>query len=406
MKIILACENKKIEKYFNEEKNDNLILKKVQYREGIIEILKKDNNINLIFLYEKLPGEISVEELIKKIKIINKEIKIIFFLEKENIIKKDTLKKLGITEIYNIKKTNKFKFLKDNKIIESNKKLINKKDKIKNIFKKIFKNNKIKKILNILFNFIFDNKFYLKNKIKKYIKSNKKIKNKIISICGKPKSGKTTITFLLIIYLIEKNKKILLINFDKKIKNNKNFKITILEKNKVNNNYEKNNHYKININNNLTIINNFDKTLIEKKRKYLKIKIKNFLKENEKKYDYILFDIGYIPNKIIKDEIINISNKKILVFRKNLLGIKDIIKKAKNKNNKKNNTDKSLHIIQNFYDYKSFSNLIIQNIFYKLNNVNKISYQKNLINLEEKFFSNQKTELNNSVKKIIIKIIK
>ena len=94
MKIILACENKKIIKYFSEIKNNNLIIKKVQYREAIIDILKKEKNINLIFLYEKIPGEISIEDLIKKIKLIDKKNKIIIFLEKENIDKKIKLTNL------------------------------------------------------------------------------------------------------------------------------------------------------------------------------------------------------------------------------------------------------------------------------------------------------------------------
>ena len=92
MKIILACENKKIKKYFSEIKNNNLIIKKVQYREAIIDILKKEKKINFIFLYEKIPGEISIEDLIKKIKLINKKIKIIILLEKENIDKKIKIK--------------------------------------------------------------------------------------------------------------------------------------------------------------------------------------------------------------------------------------------------------------------------------------------------------------------------
>ena len=107
MKIILACENKKIKKYLSEINNNNLIIKKVQYREAIIDILKKEKNINYILLYEKIPGEISIEDLIKKIKLINKKIKIIIFLEKENIDKKIKLKNLEINNIYLINKINK-----------------------------------------------------------------------------------------------------------------------------------------------------------------------------------------------------------------------------------------------------------------------------------------------------------
>ena len=58
--------------------------KDVQYREAILEILEKEKNINLIILDEKIPGEINIEKLIEKIKLINEKINIIFFLEKEN----------------------------------------------------------------------------------------------------------------------------------------------------------------------------------------------------------------------------------------------------------------------------------------------------------------------------------
>jgi hypothetical protein len=67
---------------------------------------------------------------------------------------------------------------------------------------------------------------------------------------------------------------------------------------------------------------------------------------------------------------------------------------------------KSLHIIQNFNNYKVISKLIIQNVSYKFNNIYKIFYQKNYINLKEKFFKNQKIYFNNSIKIIFMKILK
>ena len=53
--------------------------------------------------------------------------------------------------------------------------------------------------------------------MKKIINKNIKNKEKIIIFLGNRESGKTTIIFLLIYYLINKNKLILLINSDKKI---------------------------------------------------------------------------------------------------------------------------------------------------------------------------------------------
>ena len=69
--IITAINNKKI---YNELQNNNnikIISKDIQYKEGILEILEKNQKINFIILKENLPGQIKNIELINKIKIIN-----------------------------------------------------------------------------------------------------------------------------------------------------------------------------------------------------------------------------------------------------------------------------------------------------------------------------------------------
>lgn len=398
MKIILACENKKIEKYFNEINNNNLIIKKVQYREGIIEIIKRENNINYIFLYEKLPGEISIEELIKKIKIINKKIKIIIFLEKGNINKKNKLNKLEIKNIYLINKINKKIFLNIFSKINNEKIIKNNKFK-KNKFKLL----NIKKIKKINYTKQNNNKNYNKNKIKKY-------KNNLIGVYGEKNSGKTTIIYLIIIFLLEKNNKILLININNK---NNYFKLINKKNNKIffkfNKKYFKNIDYKeIKNNKNFKSINfyNFILKQYNKDTNFYSLDFfKKYINENEKKYDYILLDIGYIYNKKIKEEIINMLDKKIYVFSKNILGIREFLKYFKNKIQTRNNDKNSLHIIQNMYNFNSISNLIIQNILGKFCYIHKIFYDKKIINLEEKFLNNKNIKLKISVNKIIKKIL-
>ena len=170
-KVILAINNKKIIQKIKQNKEIEII-NNVQYREGILEILDKEKNISNIYIEEKIPGIISIEKLIEKIKIINKKINIIIFLEKEELEKINKLKKLEIKNIY-IK----------------NKLIINEKKKINN--NKLLKNKKTKE---------------------KNIKN-----NKIIFIYGNKKTGKTTITNLILIYLLKLNKKILLININKKL---------------------------------------------------------------------------------------------------------------------------------------------------------------------------------------------
>jgi hypothetical protein len=328
--ILAAIENEELIKKINNKNNIKLIYNNLQYREAILEILEKIKNIDFILIDEKIPGEINIEDLIKKIKIINNKIKIIFFLEKENEEKKNKLKKLGIKNIYINNKINLNKIIniidKDN---ETNKKHKENDKEINN--KKNIKINKYKEINEI--------------------DSNAKIKNKIIIITGEPKSGKTTITNLLLINLLKKNKKILIINLNNKIE--KNYLILIGKKYfnnkrkniKIENKENKFNSIEIKINKNLYFIGELNKILKNKKIKDKKEYINYIFENYNKKYDYILVDIGKNNNRLIKQEIVKRAYKKVYVIDKNFLGIKeiqDLIKK-----NKKEDLigKKSLHII-------------------------------------------------------------
>ena len=59
-KIIIAMSNNYLIKEIDNYKEINY--KSVQYREAILEILEKEKNINLIFLDEKIPGQINIEK--------------------------------------------------------------------------------------------------------------------------------------------------------------------------------------------------------------------------------------------------------------------------------------------------------------------------------------------------------
>ena len=84
-KIITAINNPKLNEELKKEKNFEVIGKDIQYKEAILELLEQNNKIDLIILSEEIPGEIKLEKLIEKIKMINEKIKIIFILEKEII---------------------------------------------------------------------------------------------------------------------------------------------------------------------------------------------------------------------------------------------------------------------------------------------------------------------------------
>ena len=149
-KIITAINNPKLNEELKKEKNFEIIGKDIQYKEAILELLEKNNNIDLIIISEKIPGEIKLEKLIEKIKLINEKIKIIFILEKENEELKKILIKNNIKDIYYNNKINLMELIK---II--NKKEINMEEEI----------IKLKKIIEE------------KNINNNYLEKNTKIKN-------------------------------------------------------------------------------------------------------------------------------------------------------------------------------------------------------------------------------------
>ena len=406
-KIMLAINNNKLEEKMKENNNIEIICDNLQYREAILEILEKNKNINYILINENLPGIISIEELIKKIKIINNKINIIIFLEKENINKINNLNNLNINNIYINRKIDINKII--NLIIQNNNKIKDKKTKEKINNKISSKNNKLIKIDNL--------KNIKLNKIESNINLNNKYnkKNKLITIMGKRKSGKSTIINLLLIYLLEKNKKILLINLNKKIENNylilfgkKYYKIknNHFNKNKlINNKINKNNIFlksEIKINNNLIFLNNFQKIIQE--NNYNNI-LEYFIKFYIKKYDYVLVDIGNYSDRKIKQKMINLSDKNILVIANNLLGIKGIEKFGVETYTKKKSKENSLHIIINKYYFNSISKDIFKNLVDKKIKLSTIFYNKNLVNLQNKILKNKKINLNiflkNKIKNIL-----
>ena len=351
-KIILAINDKKTIKKLKEKyKLQEIII--VQYREAIIEILEENINIEKIVIEENIPGIISIEKLIKTIKSKNKKININIILEKEDFNKKDKLKNLEIKGIY-IK----------------NKLRINKKKKQK------------------------------KDKIDK----NKIYNKKIIFIYGDKKTGKTTIINLFLIYLLKINKKILLINLNKKIENNY-LKIfnKYLRKNKIKNTKEKENKKQLY---NYMIKINFNLTFLPITNQYINYnEIKKFLFENSKKYDYILVDSGNNCNYKIKQIIMKFSNIKINVIDNKLLGIEELERNTLNGTEGNYKNQNCLHIIYNKYYFNSVSQLILKNLFKNTFKIHTIFYRKKLKNLTKQIQKNKNIKLNKNTERKIKKIL-
>ena len=131
--------------------------KDISYREGILECLEKEKNIDIIILYEKIPGEIDL------ITLINEELK--------NLLKLENIKNIFYINEININDfINKIKNVKINNENKLNEEII----KLKNIINK--KNEEI-----------------LKYKNNQFLENNFNNRKNIIAIIGEKFSGKTLI---------------------------------------------------------------------------------------------------------------------------------------------------------------------------------------------------------------------
>ena len=197
-KIITAINNPNLNEELKKEKNMNIVCKDIQYKEAILELLEKNIEVDIIIIYENLPGEISLIETIEKIREKNKKIKIIIILEKVSKEKEEKLKHLNIFDIYYNNEINIYKLIEIIKNLNTEEEMKKEIEKLK----KIIIENKLEKKINNYNKII--NKENNKNK-----KTNKKIKKKL-----KIKDN-----------LINKKEQIKNYNLTKKIKNIKIIKI-------------------------------------------------------------------------------------------------------------------------------------------------------------------------------------
>ena len=370
IKIITAMNNTKINDELKNEKNIELICKDIFYKEGILEILENEININYIIINSELPGEIKLNNLIEKILEKNEKIKIIILIKKEN-------------------KNNFYKIKNDKKDIKNDNIEIIKDIKNKNIIRIFYKNEiKIEQLKK--YNQIKNNNENNKEP------NNKKIKNKTIIFFGERQVGKSIIILGITKSIEKNNKKILLIELNKKesdlllilSKNKNNKKNLIIKKQKIKK-YKKThkkylNKNKIKIIQNLIVKINKNIDIISYKKK---INF-NIIKKLEKKYEYIFIEINSEKNS---KKIINNINKKILIIRPNILGIKNAKKIIE-----KNKINKYKIIINNYNKY-SINTEIIEKIF-KEKIIGKIKYNQEYDKIINNNFKISKENVKNLIK--------
>lgn len=417
-KIITAIGNEFINNELKKEKNLNVILNDIQYKEGIVESLEKENEVDYIIINSVLQGETKIEDLIKQIYIINKYIKIIIIIENNE---KEIEKYLNYKNIYKIIYLDKDDKVNMQKIIEiisndhENNKIINIKKEEKNKenkkeSKKIKgerNNTNIVLIKRIAKNII--NNYLIKQLSSKKIKFNSKkslknkIKNKSICITGPPGVGKTIISINLAKINIYKNDKILIINSDffnnsintilglRNISRN----INIEKKCKENNEYLKNNFDNIFECFNIIKINKKIDLLILKKEKTKEnienmflnkiIENINFLKDI---YEIIIIDTNYNEKSNNLKNITEICDFCLFISDTNLLEINRSIKLLDIFINKLNIKINNIKIMFNKYNSESISFNLLKNIFSEFEVIGKLNYRKiynKLINKNNKY---------------------
>lgn len=368
MKIITAIGNPILNIELNKIKEYEILTKDIQYQEGIIEILEEKSNIDFLILSELIPGELSIYELIEKIKKINNKLKIIIILEN----KKERLEK----------------FLINNNI------------------NNIFYNNEvtIKEIISILKKDEEDIKIEINKKPEIIVGASSarpekqgKREAKIITILGSHESGKSIFSINFVKNL--KNKKTLIIDFD--ILNSSINSILGVKKssNKKDNIIE--------INNNFHLINEKDLLF---QNKITNNDIKNLLNILKDKYDYIIIDTSSECFFDATKYLIKNSTQSIFLLEANILEIKKAKKLLDIYLNEWYVKKENLNIVLNKYNKNSISIEILKNVFSDIKILGKINYdyKYNLL-INDNFrnylrFIKIKKEYKNIINKLNIKI--
>lgn len=402
-KIITAIGNEILNNYLKKEGNIQVIMNDIQYREGILEVLEQNSEIDIIILNNLLQGEISIKELINKINLVNSKIKIIIILEEFN---EDLEKYLYSKGVFKIIYNNELEIKDLVNIINNNESNEDLKEEIKNLKNIILDNQKIRnenKIKNKIINKYLDKiKFSRKEKNRENIITDlENTKVKIISVNGTNGVGKSVITINLAKINVYLNKKILIIDLD--IQNSSIHTILGVKKYPIKTNNQED---IIKINKKIDLING--KNILINSSNKLNI---NKINQIKNKYDLIIIDLySNISLELLKN-IISLSNINLFISDTNLLEISKSIKLLDVYINKYRINKNKFSILFNKYNSESIDINLLNKIFGEFKIIGYLKYNKkynNLINKNSKSFGNNKKirseylKINNLINKKLI----
>lgn len=358
-RVITAIGNQNLNERLKEKYE--VVTKDILYKEGIIEALNQDSNIDILIISELLGGEIEFKELINVVLQRNDKIEIVVFLESENTELRSFLYNKGIHKIY------------INNEVDIDTFIINLQDSVEDKTQEL--NEEIRKLKKII-----ENGKMIESKT-----ANKT--SKVIAITGNYGTGKSIISCILCKEFARQKKKTLLIDFD--IYNNSiktlfnisnDIETTDIERNIIKiSEYE---HVLCNINN-----------IYDDETKMIYINLEKLINELRNNYDDIIIDTtSNYKDKYIK-QILNLSDDVYFIITPTINDIKKALKlyevyvvdfgigeKIRLVINKENNYSIDSYIISKMFNGKEISGTLKYNEKIEIDINNKIK-NKNLMKI-------------------------